>query len=121
MVCQIDLFASLAALSKQKLKVGEAPDSFDQLSVLLGHSNKDRDFLIEHAGTLSITKGKWKYIEPSDGAAYNKFTATELGNDKQPQLYDLSVDKGEKNNLASQHPEIVKDLAGLLQKTRDLK
>ncbi len=118
---QVDVFASLAALCKQNLKEGEAPDSFNQLSVLLGQSNKDREYLIEHAGTLSITKGKWKYIEPSDGAAYNKFTATELGNDKEPQLYDLSVDKGEKKNLASQYPEIVKEMAGLLQKIKDIK
>ena len=121
LVSQIDVFASLAALSKQKLKEGEAPDSFDQLSVLLGQSNKDREYLVEHTGTLSITKGKWKYIEPSNGAAFDKFTAIELGNDKQAQLYDLSVDKGEKKNLASQNPEIVKEMAGMLQKIKDVK
>jgi hypothetical protein len=40
-----------------------------------------------------------------------------LGNDKQPQLYNLKTDIAEKTNLASQYPEIVKELTELLEDT----
>jgi hypothetical protein len=46
-------------------------------------------------------------------------TNTETGNDPLPQLYDLKTDIGEKNNLASQNPLIVKDLTDILKKIKD--
>lgn len=42
----------------------------------------------------------------------------ELGNDQQPQLYDLSSDPSEKTNVAKQHPDIVKELAELLESVK---
>ena len=48
----------------------------------------------------------------------NVSTNTELGNAPQPQLYHLSEDLGEKNNLAAEYPERIKDMAALLQKIR---
>ena len=49
----------------------------------------------------------------------NKNTNTELGNDPKPQLYDLSVDLGEKRNVAGEHPQLVEEMAAQLQKIRD--
>jgi arylsulfatase A-like enzyme len=63
---------------------------------------------------LSLIQGNWKYIEPSDRAAYDPTTDTELGNSKIPQLYDLSKDPSERNNLASQYPDKIKALAEIL-------
>jgi arylsulfatase A-like enzyme len=85
---------------------------------LLGKSSTGRDHLVEHAGTLSLIKGQWKYIEPSKGPKVNRNVNIELGNDPQPQLYNLSNDLGEKHNLAAEHPEIVKELSALLKKIR---
>ncbi len=119
LLCQIDLLASMATLTDQKLAEADAPDSFDVSSALLGRSQTGRDHLVEHAGTLSLIQGNWKYIEPSKGAKLNKPTNTELGNDPEPQLYNLTEDLGEKNNVAAQHPEKVKEMAPLLQKLRD--
>ena len=45
-------------------------------------------------------------------------TNTELGNDPQPQLYDLSVDLGEKRNVAGENPEVVRDLTARLERIR---
>ncbi len=118
LVSQVDLPASLAALTGQELGADDAPDSFDVLGALLGRNTTGRDHLVEHAGTLSIIKGPWKYIEPSRGARYNRSTDTELGNDPEPQLYKLANDIGETNNLATEHPEIVAELSALLKKIR---
>jgi arylsulfatase A-like enzyme len=118
LVCQIDLLASMAALNGQTLDAAAGPDSFNVSAALLGKSPTGRDHLVEHAGTLSLIRGNWKYIEPSRGARFNANTNTELGNDPQPQLYDLKEDIGEKRNVAADHPEVVKEMAALLAKIR---
>ncbi len=118
LLCQIDLLASMATLTNQKLAEADAPDSFDVLPALLGRSPTARDHLIEHAGTLSLIQGDWKYIEPSKGARFNRSTNTEMGHDPQPQLYNLQDDLGEKTNLAAQNPEKVKEMKALLQRIR---
>ena len=119
LLCQIDFMASFAAMTGQKLERDDAPDSFNVLSALLAESPAGRDHLVEHAGTLSLIKGDWKYIEPGKGQKLNKSTNTELGNDPEPQLYDLKTDIGEKHNVAAEHPEIVKEMAALLAKIRN--
>ena len=91
---QIDVYASLAALLKQYI-------------VQQNLNN-----------TLAIVKGQWKYIEPSDAPAIEYWTRMELGNDRQPQLYDLSSDPSEKNNVAKLHPEAVRELSELLKSVK---
>ena len=119
LLCQIDLFASMAILTDQTLGSNDAPDSFDVSAALLGRSRTGRDHLVEHAGTLSLIQGDWKYIEPGKGARFNRSTNTELGNAPEPQLYNLKDDLGEKTNLADKHPEKVKEMAALLQEIRE--
>ncbi len=63
---------------------------------------------------MSVIEGTWKYIEPGKGPAKSAETGIELGNNTQPQLYDLNKDKGEKNNLAKKYPEKVKAFAAKL-------
>ena len=120
LLSQVDFMASLAALTGQKVPPETGPDSQNVLPVLLGESTQGRDFVIEHGvtGTLSLIKGKWKYIEPSDAAAYNKNTNIELGNAPEPQLYDRSSDEAEQQNVAAEHPEVVKEMAALLEEIR---
>jgi arylsulfatase A-like enzyme len=118
LVSQIDLPASFAALSGVALAPADAPDSHDLLQALLGKAPAGREYLIEHAGTLAIVRGDWKYIQPSMGQPVSKNTNTELGNAPAPQLYNLSSDPGERQNVAAAHPDVVKDLSALLQKIR---
>jgi arylsulfatase A-like enzyme len=116
---QIDLMASFASLTNQVLKNDDAPDSFNQINTLLGKSKTGREWLIEHAGRLTIVKGDWKFIEPGPGVKLQVNTNTETGNDTLPQLYNLKSDLGEKINVASQNPAVVKELIALLQKIKD--
>jgi len=119
LLSQIDLTASLATFTNQKLGAADAPDSFDVLDALLGKTQTGREHLVEHARTLSLIKGHWKYIEPNKGPKINRSVNIELGNDPNPQLYNLKDDLGERNNLAAEHPQRVKELASLLQKIRE--
>lgn len=118
LVCHIDFLASFAGLLKQDISRYKT-DSKDVMDALSGKDNKGRAYLIEQAGALAVIKGNWKYIEPNNRGAYAALTATELGNAPDPQLYDLSKDIGEKNNLASQYPEKVKELEGILKLERN--
>lgn len=118
LVSQIDLFASLASLTGARLDEHAAPDSFDILPALLGRSRRGRDHLVEHAGSLSLISGRWKYVAPGKGPKINKNTNTELGNDPEPQLYDLEADPGEQRNLAARHPQRVREMAQMLERIR---
>jgi arylsulfatase A-like enzyme len=118
LVGQIDFLASFAALIGQSLAREDAPDSLDVLGALLGDSRAGRDSLVEQAGALSLVSGRWKLISPSDGPKMSVPTNTELGNDPQPQLYDLSVDLGERRNVAGEHPEVVRELTERLARIR---
>ena len=118
LVSQVDLIASLGTLTGQRLGNSEAPDSLDVLPALLGQSQQGREHIVEHAGGLALRVDHWKYIEPRQGPRQSATTNIELGNDPEPQLYDLSKDAGETQNLAAQHPERVKNMEALLQKIR---
>jgi arylsulfatase A-like enzyme len=119
LVSQVDFLASFAALTGQELVGDAGPDSVDVLPALLGASTSGRDLLVEQARTLSIRQGQWKYISPNDGPKINEPTNTELGNDPEPQLYDLSDDIGETKNLAQENPGKVKELAAKLEEIRN--
>lgn len=118
LISQVDLLASFAGLAGQKVPDDAAPDSVNVLPALLGQSKTARRSLVEDAGALAVIEGDWKLIAPGDGPKMNTNTNTELGNDPQPQLYNLASDLGEKTNLAAQHPDRVRELTALLDKIR---
>ncbi len=121
LLSQVDLLASLASFTGQSLPQDAAPDSFNEWPVITGKSMQGREYVIEHAvsGALSLITKEWKYIEPHGGPSYNANTNIELGNDPNPQLYDLTQDIGEHINVADEHPEIVQQMDSLLNSYRD--
>jgi len=121
MVSQVDFLASFGALVGQKLADNEAPDSFNQMASLSGQSKTGRDWIVEqaHNNTLSIIKDDWKYIEPGPGTPIDKETNIETGYSPVPQLYNLKMDIGEKNNLASENQTKLTELQDLLKKIRN--
>ncbi len=116
---QIDLLRSFAALTGQQIKSSDASDSFDRLKQLLGKSAAHRPFLIQNAHGMGIVMNDWKYILPNNHAVYNKHTDIELGNNPQPQLYNLQKDIGEKNNLAGKYKKRVEQLHNKLKQEMD--
>ncbi len=118
LLSQIDFIASFAAFYKQKVNAGEAPDSENQINALLGKDKIGKSVIIEGntKNQAAILKGDWKYIAPNNGAAFNSQVGIEMGNSKEPQLYNLKEDLGEKNNLASKYPDKVQELKKLLEK-----
>lgn len=121
LMSQIDWMASLGSLIGAKFPQGSAPDSQDRLGNLLGTDSKDRPWVVEQSANhvLSICTRDWKYIEANDGPAMVTWGAKcETGNNPVPQLYNLTKDKCEKNNVSTQYPEKVLNFETLLRKIR---
>jgi len=103
LICQMDLLASLAKLTDAKV---DATDSQDLLNVLLGISEKGRESLVLEASTrTALRKGNWLMIPPYQGPSVSKEVNIELGNSSEFQLYDLSVDVKQQNNLVESDPQ----------------
>jgi len=111
---QIDIFASLAALTNQELEPDGALDSLNFIETLLGKSIEGREYLLEESSGFSLRYNNWKYIQPHEYLPWLERVAIEGGYQLEPQLYDLSKDIGEQNNLAEEHPDILQKLSDKL-------
>jgi arylsulfatase A-like enzyme len=109
LICQIDLLASLAALTDQKLPNQAAPDSVNVLPALLGETQEGRELLVEQGRNIALRQKNWKFIEPVKQNA---------GGAQKAQLYDLGENLAEQHNLASEQPQKVKELAKVLDGIR---
>ena len=122
LVCITDIVATAAEITGYTLKEADAVDSFSFLPSLLA-KEATREDVIHHSlyGLFSIREKQWKLAccpgsggwgKPKDKKALKK-----NGKDSplNYQLYDMSVDRAEKHNLAAKHPEIVLRLRKKLQ------
>ncbi|GAA5507411.1 arylsulfatase [Novipirellula caenicola] len=149
LLCNLDILASMAALTGTQLSAAEQKDSINMLPAILGNPDQPlRSELIlapYKASHLSLRKGKWMYIPArSDGgftgskphqhawggAAVAKLVHTpnsdiENGKIKKDapaaQLYDLEADVNQTKNLYRESPEIVQQMQDSLSKYRPQK
>ncbi len=102
-VCQMDLLASFAHLTGTTI---ETSDSENMLGALLGNSDRGRsELILEASSRTALRQGNWVMIPPYDGPQTNKQVNIELGNSKAYQLYDLTTDISQQENLAEKQPE----------------
>lgn len=93
LMSQMDLLASLAAMTGQTIAKGQAPDSENHLAALLGRDAQGREFLIEQnneGAPFGFRHGPWKLL-PNGGGK---------GGAKEVELYNLATDISETKNLA---------------------
>ena len=108
MVSQLDLLSSLAQLVGSEVRT---EDSLPLLELLMGQSNYGRkEMVIEATSRTAFKRGDWVMIPPYDGFAVNDKVKIELGNDSDFQLYNLSNDVGQQNNLALQNPKKLQEM-----------
>ena len=126
LVSQVDLMHSLASLVGADLPAEAAPDSLNELPVLLGRSDDGRDHVIEMAaGVVSIRSGKWKLIPAGKRAPFAVSKHNTHPNplssptpSAEALLYDIDQDPAETTNVAAEHPEVVERLSAALEKVR---
>ncbi len=107
-----DVMPTLAELAGAAKHVPKGIDGISVVPTLLGQAaagrkQKAHEYLFwQHGGARAARMGKWKAIQKSGG---KKPQAASL------QLYDLSNDIAEANNLAADHPDVAKRMAAILQ------
>ena len=105
LVSQIDLFSSIATMVGSELR---GPDSQELWEVFQGKSQEGRAELILEATTRTAFRERdWVMIPPYKGPAVNTQVNIELGNSSEYQLYNLSDDLGQQENMAATYPEIL--------------
>ncbi len=143
LICNVDMVATMSALTGVEIQDGQAIDSVDVLPALTGTtSDAVRDDLVLAAsrpGFLVIRQGKWVYIggQGSGGfggkrrglhnfggppaITYAGYTNSDIVKgrikaDAPPaQLYDLENDLQQTTNLYNDYPEVVEEMAALLK------
>ena len=100
LVSQTDFARSLASIVGVEVPSGACGDSQDLAYVILGESATGRESLVEQPawGAWGYRKGAWKLIDA-----------------REPELYFLNDDPGERNNLAASHPEKLAELRAELR------
>lgn len=113
LVCQTDVLATMAEVLGRELESGEGEDSVSFLPILKGEQRPSRPPVIHHssAGYFAIRDGRWKLnmIRGSGGSLAPRIVAAKPG-EPQFELYDISADLAETNNVASREPGVVSRL-----------
>jgi arylsulfatase A-like enzyme len=144
LVCNIDMLATLSAVTGRVLKNEEGPDSFNLLPAITGTPRTPiRDHLVLAPRSnkhIALRKGKWMYISAKGNGGFGgqRIGSHDLGGpaahllthqvnsdiadgrlkeDAPPaQLYDLHADVSEQKNLYLMQPETVEQMKALLAK-----
>jgi arylsulfatase A len=143
LICNVDIFATLAALTGTPVKAGQGQDSVNILPALIGEPEAPlRKHLLLAArqpSHLALRKAKWMYINarggggftsPQRGAhafggpaaiTFTQRTNSDIENGKikanapRAQLYDLESDLAQTENLYSEFPDIAQEMEALLR------
>lgn len=108
LVCQVDFLSSLASLTGS---TAHTDDSQNLLSAFLGEEKIGRtELVLEATGRTALRKGEWIMIPPYRGAAKIESVNIEIGNDPNYQLYNLTNDIGQTDNLAESNPEKLEEM-----------
>ncbi|MGJ8643532.1 MAG: sulfatase family protein [Luteolibacter sp.] len=143
LICNVDMVATMSALTGVGIQDGQAIDSVDVLPALTGNTSVAvRENLViapSRPAILGLRKGKWMYISGQGGAGfggkkrgqhnfagpaaitYAGYTNSDIENGKikkdapPAQLYDLEVDPAQTTNLYNEYPEVVQEMTAILK------
>ena len=113
LVHQADLLATIADILGTELPDDAGEDSFSFLPLLKGADQPIRNTSISCSikGVPSVRRDNWKYVAATGSGGWGKG-----GDQSQPlQLYDLSSDLSESQNLAATQPEKLEEMQTLLE------
>jgi len=122
-ICHTDLLATAADITEFDMPDNAGEDSVSLLPLLdQSATSPVREATVHHSinGSFAIRQGKWKLALCPDSGGWSNPRPGKVPQDQpRVQLFDLSEDIGETNNLAAEHPNVVKQLTSLLQRYAD--
>jgi arylsulfatase A-like enzyme len=111
-VSATDLCATFAALAGADLPDDRILDSIDQTPLLMGRQGGRDTFLYFRRNTLeAVRKGRWKLH-------LCRWNWDSKSTEEVCELYDLSRDIGESENVAADHPAVVEELQAFAAEAR---
>lgn len=114
LICLVDLFATVSEITGRRIPEGAAEDSVSWLPALAGKRiESTRNGVIHHSfsGHFAYRQGKWKLALARASGGWSSPKENQAPADApKGQLYDMSADPGETNNLYEARPEIVERL-----------
>jgi arylsulfatase A len=120
---QTDLLATFAAITAYELPREAAEDSFDFSPYLRGEASQGPRHAMVHntnKDLYAIRQGDWVLVNvnPADLPADVVKATSQAPSDRkpQPELFNLTGDIAQQNNIASEHPQRVSELQTLLSK-----
>ncbi|MCF7567050.1 arylsulfatase [Sabulilitoribacter arenilitoris] len=121
-VCLTDWYSFACDLTKQEKNKNQGIDSYSLFGTLENPQIKVREQIIHHSGEgkFAVRQGDWKLIlTKAGGSGYSKWHDPEGQiNEYEGQLYNISEDVLEQNNLYNEYPQKVEDLSLLLNKIK---
>ncbi|MBL8229039.1 MAG: arylsulfatase [Bryobacterales bacterium] len=121
--CLTDLMATSAEITGATLSRDAGEDSYSLAPALLGSKPKTavRDVVVHHSvqGLFGVRQGPWKLALGRGSWGFSeprKITAK--AGEPEGELYNLSVDPLETNNLYQKEPQVVQRLTALLDQYR---
>jgi len=103
-----DLLPTAAELSGAKWPESFKPDGFSLVGMLKGDAAPKRDYfyweLHEGKPLQAVRLGNWKAVKNGPSASI--------------ELYDLKTDRGEQNDIAASHPDIIKQIETIMKSAR---
>ncbi len=122
-ICTTDFLATCADIIDLDLEDGEGEDSFSMLPLFSEASKMEygRTTTIHSSinGSFAIRQGNYKLIMAPGSGGWSSPKPNMEGIDKLPsiQLYDLTLDPEEQDNLFQEKPEVVEEMKQLLMTT----
>ena len=125
LISQVDLMATFAAITGFKLPAGSAEDSHDLLAVFKSGAPSPRHTIVHNtnANGYAVRHDQWLLVATKTGAVSNVPAwfdpANNYSTHNEPgELFDLSRDLAQRENLYAQQPEKVAELRALLAEVR---
>ena len=109
-ISTVDILATCADLIGQEIPAAAAEDSYSFYPLLTKRGSYERAPVIAHSisGCFALYSEEWKFIATSGSGGRSQ---PKSGPSKKPyQLYDLSEDIGETDNVIDAHPELAERL-----------
>jgi arylsulfatase A len=126
LISQIDLYATIAAITGGGIPAGSAEDSFNQLSLIKGEGPSVRDTLVHNTNPngYALRHGDWVLIQARTGAVSKVPAWFDQANGYAPDnlpggLFNLREDLPQMKNRHAEMPEKVAELEALLARVRE--
>ncbi|WP_421948494.1 sulfatase family protein [Phaeodactylibacter xiamenensis] len=117
-ICLTDLMATAAELTGQALPENAGEDSYSLVPLFEQQPGYQRTATVHHSieGEFAIRQGDWKLALCPGSGGWSVPSPLDAGIDTLPpfQLFNLSVDPVEQNNLINQHAALADSLKHLL-------